>query len=348
MTDCPAEFPREKQKARAGHRGNAMKLQRSLATALTAAVALAPSLGSAQNAADYPAKSVRVVVPLAPGGGTDIQARLFSAKLSENLGRQFIVENRAGAGNTIGIVHVAKSQPDGYTLLAATPSLTFAPAIQKNADYDPVKDFTAISIVTRAPYLLVVNPSFPAKSMQELLAYARANPGKVNAGAGSGTLTHIAMAWMSDLGGIQLNHIPYKGTGPVLIDLVAGRTQMAFGNPLSTLPLVKSGKLRALATSMNKRSLVLPDLPTIAEGGLAGYDLNTWHGWVGPAGMPMAIVNKMSQELAKVVKSPQISEQLKDDGGEPVGSTPEEFRQLIASESVRWRKIAAAANITSD
>jgi len=319
-----------------------------LASTLTAAALLTPAVAKAQGAADYPVKPVRVVVAQAPGGGTDIQARMFSAKLSENLGKQFIVENRPGAGNTIGIMFVVKARPDGYTLLASTPGLTFAPAIQKNAAYDPVKDFTPISNVTRAPYLLVVHPSVPARSMQELIAYAKANPGKLNAGAGSGTLTHIAMAWMSDMAGIQLNHIPYKGTGPVLIDIVGGRLQVAFGNPISTLTLVKAGKLRALATSMNKRSLVLPDLPTIAESGLAGYDLNTWHGWLGPAGMSPAIANKMSVELGKVVRFPQIAELLKEDGGEPVGSTPEEFRQLIASESVRWRKVAAAANIFID
>jgi tripartite-type tricarboxylate transporter receptor subunit TctC len=323
-------------------------LTTALASTLTASVALAPALASAQSAAEYPAKSVRVVVAQAPGGGTDIQARLFSAKLSENLGKQFLVENRAGAGNTIGIMYVVKAPPDGYTLLASTPGLTFAPAIQKNAPYDPVKDFTPISNVTRAPYLLVVHPSVPATNMQEFIVYAKANPGKLNAGAGSGTLTHIAMAWMSDLAGIQLTHIPYKGTGPVLIDIVGGRLQVAFGNPLSTLTLVKAGKLRALATSMNKRSFVLPDLPTIAESGLAGYDLNTWHGWLGPAGLSPIIANKMSVELGKVVRFPQIAEQLKDDGGEAVGSTPEEFRQLIASESVRWRKVAAANNISVD
>ena len=312
-------------------------------------IALAPALAIAQSTESYPSKPVRVVVSQAAGGGTDIQARLFSAKLSENLARQFVVENRAGAGNTIGTTFVMKSPPDGYTLLATTPGLTFAAVTQKNIDYDPIKDFTPISVVTRAPYLLVVNAAVPVTSVGEWIAYARANPNKLNAGTGQGTLTHIAMAWLNEAAGLDVALIPYKGTGPVLIDLTGGRLQAGFGNPLSTLVHVRNGKLRALATSMNRRSVVLPDLPTVAEAsGIADYDVNTWHGWLGPAGLPPAITGKMSAELKKAVNDPRINDQLKDDGGEPVGSTPEEFRQMLAAEMVRWRNVVAKTHFSVD
>jgi len=300
--------------------------------------ALAPAMAMAQS--DYPTKPVRVIVGQSTGGGTDIQARLFSAKLTQNLGRTFLVENKTGAGNTVAFTFVIKAPADGYTLLATTPSLTFGPAIQP-VDYDPVKDFTPISAVTRAPYLLVINANVPAKNFQEYTAYVKANPGKINAGVGQGTLTHISMVWLNDAAGLKMAYIPYKGTGPVLNDIVAGRIQVAFGNPLSTLRHVKSGKLTALATSMNRRSAVLPDLPTIAESGVPEYDINTWHGWLGPAGLNPAIATKVADELRKVVNTPEINEQLKSDGGEPMASTPEEYRQLIVTEVSRWKRVLA-------
>ena len=316
-------------------------------TAILALTMMASAMVQAQSN-DYPTKPVRVIVSQATGGGTDIQARLFSAKLSESFGRSFLVENKAGAGNTIGYNFVAKAPPDGYTLLATTPGLTFSPFVQANVEYDPVRDFTAISAVTRAPYLLVINAKVPANNIKEYVAYVKANPGKLNAGVGQGTLTHISMVWLNEGMGLQTAYIPYKGTGPVLTDIVAGRLQAAFGNPLSTLIHVKAGRLRALATSMNRRSAVLPDLPTIAESGIPDYDINTWHGWLGPAKLPPAIATRLADELRKTVNNPQINEQLKDDGGEPVGSTPEEFRQLIAAEVVRWRRVLANTKISMD
>ena len=320
-----------------------------LRLSITGTIALFPALAMAQSAASYPSKPVRVVVSTAPGGGTDIQARLFSTKISENLQKQFLVENRTGAGITIGTSFVMKSPPDGYTLLASTPGLTFAAVTDKNVDYDPLRDFTAISLVTRAPYLLVVNASVPVTTVREWIAYAKANPGKLNSGMVQGTLTHIAAAWLNEAAGMDVALIPYKGNGPVLLDLTGGRLQAGFGNPLSTLVHVKSGKLRALATSMNRRSMVLPDLPTVAEAsGIADYDVNTWHGWLGPAGVPPAITGKLAAELKRAVNDPRINEQLKDDGGEPVGSTPEEFRQLLAAEMVRWRNVVAKTRFSMD
>lgn len=330
------------------NQGCDMKPQYQFVIALSVAIAAMMSrFAFAQGGADYPTKPVRVVVAQATGGGTDIQARLFSAKLSENLRRQFIVDNRTGAGNTIGFEFVAKAAPDGYTLLAVTPSFTFSPALYKKLSYDPIKDFAPISIVTKAPYILVVHPSLPVKSVKELIALARPRPGQLNSGVGgSGSFTHLAMVWFADSAKIKLTYIPYKGTGPVLIDLIAGQIDMTIGNVLSTLPFIKAGKMRALASSMSTRSAVLPNLPTIAEAGIAGYDLNTWHGWAAPAGTPQAVINKVHQELVRMVKSPQVAEQLAQDGGEPVGSTPEEFRQLLLAEVIRWRKLIASSSIT--
>ncbi len=325
-----------------------MRLRRLFISFFSASVCICTQYPAiAQDTADYPSKPVRIIVAQATGGGTDIQARLFSAKLSENLGRQFLVENRIGAGNTIGFGYVAKAAPDGYTLAAITPSFTFSPALYRNLPYDPVKDFAPISNVTQAPYLLLINPALPAKSVREWVALAKTRPGQLNAGVGgAGSFTHLAMAWLADLTNVEIAYIPYKGTGPVLVDLMAGQLHMTFGNVLSSLPYVKNGKMRALATSMHTRSAILPELPTIAEAGVTGYDLNTWHGWAAPAGTSPAIVSKMSLELAKVVRSPSISEQLAADGGEPVGSTPDEFRKLILSEIARWRKVVSKSRIT--
>jgi tripartite-type tricarboxylate transporter receptor subunit TctC len=321
-------------------------MMRTSLLVFSVAATLFPLTSIAQSAGNYPAKPVKVVVAQAAGGATDLQARLYSTKLSETIGQQFFVENREGAGNTIGFTYAAKQAPDGYTLLAVTPSFTVSPVLYKDADYDPVKDFAHISIVTRAPYLLVAHPSLPVKSVQELVAYVKANPGKINfATGGAGSFTHLAAAWMADLAKMQVDYIPYKGTGPSLVDLMAGRVDLTFASPLTTLQHIKSGKMRALATTMATRSKVLPDLPTIAESGVTGYDLNTWHGWSAPARTPNAIVNKMSAELTKVVKSPEIAKKLSSDGGEPVGSTPEEFRKLIAGEMERWRRVVASANI---
>jgi tripartite-type tricarboxylate transporter receptor subunit TctC len=293
-----------------------------------------------QAPAGYPSKPVHVIVAQSPGGGTDIQARLFTAKLSDTLKKNFVVENKTGGNNQIGFTYVAKAAPDGHILLAVTPSFTFGPALEKNLQYDPIKAFAPISVVTKAPYVLLVHPSLPIRNVKEWVAYAKANPKTFSAGAGgTGSFTHLAVEWLADMANIEVHHVPYKGTGPVLTDLMANRVQTAFGNVLSTLGHIKNGKMRAIAVSMNERSSVLPDVPTVAEQGFPQYDLNTWHGWSAPAGTPRPIVNFMSAELAKMVKSPEISEKLGEDGGIPVGSSPEVFAKLIASEIPRWQAL---------
>ncbi len=303
----------------------------------------------AQDATDYPAKPVRIILPQAAGGGTDTQARLYAAKLSETFRRQFIIENRPGAGNTAGPAYVAKSSADGYTLLTVTPSFTFAAALYKNLPFDAIKDFAPISLMTLSPYLLVVHPSVPVKSVKELIALAKARPGELNIGGGaSGSFTHLAGMLFISLAGIKVAYIPYKGAGPALHALLGGQVDAIFSSSLSTIPPVKAGKLRALGISTLQRSKTMPALPTLDEQGVAGYEVSTFHGWAAPAGTPPAIINKLAAELVKVAKMPEIAEKLAEDGSEPVGSTPEQLRQLIAREVARWRKLVKDIDLRID
>jgi tripartite-type tricarboxylate transporter receptor subunit TctC len=289
---------------------------------------------------------VRVVIGLAPGGGTDLQARLFAQKLSENLGRPFVVENRTGAGGTIAYAQIAKSPPDGYTLLGITSGYTITPAVYGNLPYDPVKDFAPISLVAQAPFLFLTHPSLPVRSVKDLLALARMKPAMLDCGtAGHGSSTHMAFELFRIMAGVKITHIPYKGTGPALIDAMAGQVHMLFGNVLSTLTYVKSGRLRALAVTTAKRSRVLPDLPTVSESGVPGYENSTWFGLLAPAGTPAAVLNKLNAELVKTSRSPDIVERLAPDGGEPVGSTPEQFSRHLALEITRWRKVVKDAGM---
>lgn len=326
-----------------------MKPNRSFGVVLAVAMAMAlPGAVFAQPAAGFPSKPVRVVVPQATGGATDIQARLFAVKMSQALGQQFIVDNRAGGGaaGVVALTTVARAAPDGYTLLAVVPSFTFSPALYQNYPVDPVKDFAPVSWMTRAPYLLVVNTASPARSVKEFIALARAQPEGLFFGAGNlGSGTHLVTVWFFSAANIKASYVPYRSTGLAMLDLAGGRINATLANVLSAGPYVKSGKLRALGISTVQRSRVLPDLPTIAEQGVPGYDASTFHGYAVPAGTPAAIVDKLSVEFAKVVKSPEVAERLSDDGGEPIGSTPQEFRKFIAAEILVWRKLVRERGI---
>jgi len=301
----------------------------------------------AQGAADaYPAKPVRVIVGPAPGGATDIIARMLAQKLSENLRRSFVVENRTGAGGTLADALVAKSAPDGYTVLAVASAFAITPALFHGIPYDPVKDFAPVSLVVQAPILLMAHPSLPVKSVQDLIALAKAKPGTLNAAsAGHGSSNHLALELFNGLAGVKITHVPYKGTGPALIDLMAGQVDLMFGNIVSSLQYVRMGKLRALAVTSAKRSPVAPDLPSIAEAGVPGYETTTWHGWLAPAGTPPEIVGKLNLELARTLKSRAILDRLAEDGGEPVASSPEQFGRFLAGEIARWRKVVERARI---
>lgn len=298
----------------------------------------------AQGVADYPTRPVRVIVPTGPSGASDIQTRMFAQKLSESLKRSFVVENRAGGNGAIGYGLVAKSEPDGYTLLSVTPTLTFGRAL--NLEFpDPFKAFAPIAIMAKSPFLLLVNPVIPVKSINELIALAKAKPGALDMGVSSGSLNHLAAAYFISTANIKVAIIPYKGLGQAMVDAIAGQIPMFFGNPLSTLLHVKSGRLRALGISSAERSSVLPDLPTISESGLPGYDVTTWQGWAAPAGTPSGIISKLNAELAKATRSPDVAEKLEAGGGRAFYRTSEQFREVIALEVPRWNKVVKNSGI---
>ncbi len=303
-----------------------------------------PTYVAAQSAASYPEKPVRVISALATGGAVDTVGRIVATKLSENLRRQFIVENRLGGGGTIGYAYTAKAPPDGYTLLVAGSGYTIAPALYPTP-FDPIKDIIPLSQTSTSAYLLVVHPSLPTKSTRELVVLAKAQPGVLNFGSGGvGSSVHFATEMLAEAAGVKFTHIAYKGSGQALIDLVSGQLQLVMSNSISSLPLVKSGRLRVLGVSSAQRSVSFPEIPTIAESGVPGFKLSVWTGLFGPGGMPADIVAKLNTEIAKALKDPEIARKMTDDGGEPIESL-EQFRQTIRSELEINRKIAQRANI---
>jgi tripartite-type tricarboxylate transporter receptor subunit TctC len=310
-------------------------------------LALMPLWAGAQTA--YPSKPVRFIVPSAAGGGTDIIARAVAQKLSEAFGQQFVVDNRPGAGQMIGIELVAKSPADGYTILMAASTLAINPIMYKKVSYDPLRDFAPITQAASLPNVLVVHPSLPVKSVAELIAYAKQRPGRLNfASAGIGTSPQMSVELLKSMAGIDMVHIPYKGTSPGVVDLLAGQVSVMTPNVLTALPHIKSGRLRALAVTSAKRSEALPDVPTIAESGLAGYDSTQWYGVLAPAGTPRGIVARLHDEIVRALREPDVRQRLAADGAEPVGSSPEEFAAFIKSEIDKWAKVASAAGIRAE
>jgi tripartite-type tricarboxylate transporter receptor subunit TctC len=294
----------------------------------------------------YPAKSIRLIVPFAPGGSNDIMARLIGQKLSEAFGQQVVADNRTGASGIIGTDIAAKAPPDGYTLLMM--SLTFAvnPSLYRKLPYDTHNDLTPVTLVASAPLMLVVHPSVPAKSVQELVAYAKANPGKLNFGSGGpGTTPHLAGEMLKMMIGAQMTHVPYKGGGPALGDLMGGQIQLMLENIPSTLPLVKSGKLRALAVTALKRSPLVQDLPTLDEAGLKGYEIVGWNGLFVPTGTPRAIVSLLHTTTAKALAQPDLKERLATLGAEGVGSSPDEFKAFVQAEIRKWARVVKEAGL---
>ena len=309
-------------------------------------LALAVDHAFAQGTA-YPAKPVRIVVPSSPGGGTDILARLLAQKLTENLGQQFVVENRPGAGQIIGIEAVARSAPDGYTLLMAASAIVINEVLYKKPPYDTLRDFAPITLGASLPNILVVHPALPAKSVRELIALAKARPGMLNySSAGSGTSPHLSMELFRIMSGITLTHIPYKGTGPATVDLVAGQVQLSMPNVLTALPQIKGGKLRALGVTSAKRASGLPDIPAIAEAGVPGYEAIQWYGLLAPAGTSRDVVNKLQSETAKILVLQEVKERLAADGADAVGNRPQEFAAYIKVEIDKWSKVVKAGGIT--
>ena len=308
------------------------------------ALALIVAAAVAQGTA-YPAKPVRIVVPSSPGGGTDILARVLAQKLSESQGQQFVVENRSGAGQVIGIEAVARSAPDGYTLLMAASAIVINEVLYAKPPYDTLRDFVPVTLGASLPNILVVHPALPVKSVRELIALAKARPGQLNySSAGSGTSPHLSMELFRLMAGITLTHVPYKGTGPATVDLVAGQVQLSMPNVLTALPQIKGGKLRGLGVTSAKRATGLPDIPAIAET-LPGYEAIQWYGLLAPAGTPREIVNKVQAETARILVLPEVKARLAADGADAVGNRPEEFAAYIRTEIAKWGKVAKAGGI---
>jgi tripartite-type tricarboxylate transporter receptor subunit TctC len=302
------------------------------------------------HAQTYPAKPVRVIVPYPPGGGNDTLGRLFAAKLSERMGQQFIVENRPGAGAMIGTEAAAKSPPDGYTiLLSSIATHALSPNLYSRVPYDPVRDFAPITLLGIAPTVLVVPADLPAKNLQELVAAAKAKPGSLAyASGGNGTPPHVNAEVFKAVAGVDLLHVAYKGGGPALIDLIAGRVQVMLDTAASAMPHVRSGKLRAIAISASRRSPELPELPTFAEAGLPGYDTNAWYSMHAPAGTPSEVVRRLNAELVAILKDPDILARFKQLATDPVGNSPEELAAFVRSELEKYAKVIKAAGIRLD
>ncbi len=328
-----------------------MKRRSIISLALGCGVLSAAGLSPVAHAADdFPNHPIRMIVGYPVGGNVDIVARIIADELGKSLGQSVVVENRAGASGQIAAASVAQAAPDGYTIfLGASPELAIAHALKKKLPYDAQKDFQPLSLATVIPFALVVNPQVPATNMQEFEAYAKAHPGSLNyASFGNGSSNHLFAELFKSKSGLNMTHVPYKGGGPAMTDLLGGQVQVEFESLGVVLPHVKAGKLRAIALAMPERSPLAPQLPTMAEVGLSGLEGGTWNGFVGPAGMPAPVVKKLSAALNDAIKSPSVSKMLLEKGLTPSASTPKEFADFISSEVERWKSVADAAGIRVD
>ena len=320
-----------------------MKIQISRLLALVLLVAAAGA------GAQYPAKPIRLIVTYPPGGGADTMARIIAPKLAERLGQQVVVENKAGASGQIGADLVAKSAADGYTILLDATAYSVNPSLYPKLPYDPQKDFAPITILVRVPNILVVTPGFAPKSVQELIALAKAKPGQLSyASSGNGSAQHLAAELFKVGAGVDIVHIPYKGGAPAIADVMGGQVPMFFGNMSSALPHAKSGRVRALAVTGSKRSAIVPELPTIAESGVPGYEVYEWNGVFAPAGTPAAVINRLQSEIARIVHLPDVSEKLAALGAEAVANTPQEAAVFVKAEIAKWAAVVKQANIKAE
>jgi tripartite-type tricarboxylate transporter receptor subunit TctC len=300
-------------------------------------------------AQSYPTRAVRLVVPSSPGGGTDISARILAPQLTRFLGQQVVVENRPGAGTMIGGEAVARAAPDGYTLLMGISTLAINPAMYRKVPYDALKDLAPISQAVSLSNVLVVHPSLPAKSVKEFVSLVKPRPGQINfASAGVGTSPHLSMELFLVMTGLKMLHVPYKGSGPGVTDLIAGHVPAMMPNMLSAQPHIKSGRLRALGVTGSKRAPGADDIPTIAEAGVPGYEAVQWYGVLAPAGTPRDIISKLHTGVVRALQNPEVRQRLLNDGAEPIGSSPDEFAAYLRSETAKWAKVTQAAGIKPD
>lgn len=316
-------------------------------TRMLAAAALL-MFGSFAQAQTYPSKTVRIIVPFAPGGGSDFIARAIAPPLTKALGQQFVVDNRPGAGSTLGSEIALKSPPDGYTLLLISGSYTTSPSLYKNLKYDPLNDMTPVIQTENGPYVVTVHPSLPVKDVKQLVALAKSKPGQLNyASTGNGGITHLASELFAMRTGIKIMHIPYKGTGPGVIDTIAGNTQMMVAAVSAVIGHIGNGRLRGLAVSSPKRLSALPNTPTVMEAGYK-YQVNNWHGVIAQKAVPKAIIDRLNSEINKAIKDPDFAKRIAQDGLEPAGGTPEAFGELLKREVVEWGEVVKAAKVTAN
>jgi tripartite-type tricarboxylate transporter receptor subunit TctC len=297
----------------------------------------------------YPSRPIRLIVPFPPGGSNDIVARMVAAQLGERLGQQVVVDNRGGAGGVLGTDLAAKSPPDGATLLLISVAYAFGPALYKSLPYDPERAFAPVGILGSGAAALTVHPSLPANTVQELIALAKAKPGALNyASAGVGSLQHLACALFMIQAGIDVVHVPYKGGGPAMADVIAGQAQIVMPSLIQVVPHIKSGRLRVLGTSGTRRSAVLPDVPTIAESGVPGYEAHNWWGILAPAGTPAPVIEKLHKDLTSVLSSRETEKRFETEGAEVVRMTPAEFGRFISAELVKWSRVAREVGIRAE
>jgi tripartite-type tricarboxylate transporter receptor subunit TctC len=314
-------------------------------TSLVAAVLLAVAASHAA-AQSYPAGPMRIVVPFTPGGGTDILSRILAQKLNESWGQPVVVDNRPGASGTVGTAFVAKAPGDGLTLLIVPAGYAGNPSLYKKLPYDQNRELAPVSLLASGPLVLVVHPSLPAKSVRELIAFARARPGELNYGSpGAGTLPHLSAELFISMNGLRMVHVPYKGAGAAVTDVMAGRVPIYFMNILQSLSLIKAGKLRALGVTTPGRTPIAPEIPSIAEAGLKGFDMTNWYGLLAPAATPREALVKLNAEVARILKLPELKNRLAEDGMTVVAGTPEQFAEFLARETAKFSRVIDAAGI---
>jgi len=324
-----------------------MNIKRNFFPALLVALVATPAFSAEPSA--YPQRPVRLVVPYSAGGSTDTVARITGARLSERLGQPVVIDNRTGAGTIIGTEIVKDATPDGHILLMATPPLAVNPSLHARVPYVLDRDFVAITNIAGSSNLLVVHPSMPAASVKELITVLKANPGKYNYGSsGVGGAGHLAMALFTSMAGVEALHVPYKGGAPAVADLVAGRLNMMMANLTTAQPHIRAGKLRGLGVGKAKRSPLFPEMPTVAEAGLKGYEANNWNGVVAPRGTPRAVIERLHKDIVATLQEPAIAERMARAGLEPIGDTPAEFTQYLKAEAAKWGRLVKAAGIKAE
>ena len=320
-----------------------MVSRRNSLAALACCLAVLPFTAGGASAADYPTRPVRWVVGYPPGGATDIMARLIGHRLGEKLGQQFVIENKSGAGNNIGTESVVNAAPDGYTVLLVNPANAINATLYAKLNFNFIRDIAPVAGIARVPNVMTVNPNVPAKTVPEFIAYAKANPGKINmASSGNGTSVHLSGEMFKAMAGVDMQHVPYRGSAPAMTDMIAGQVQVIFDNMPSVLQHIKAGKLRALAVTTAERSPQLPDVPTVAET-VPGYEASAWFGMGAPKGTPKEIIEKLNQTINEILAEPAIKERLADLGGVPIVATPEEFGKVIQAETDKWEKVVKFA-----